>query len=315
MACAVRMLKIIRMTFKNILCIALASASAATLYGRFSSDEMPAEYGIEPGPEKWYQINPHTWNTFTSFDGDIIFGAGKERFTMIGVEYYSTGVIEGRKVGDSTLVASFQDRGAFFGGDGYMDISYFAPVDSKYAQQATALGGWKYNITKYVDIDLGGNIIYSTKKVIGPGIAGYGGESWRGDFYVGFTSDELYVRPFAYFDYDMTYDATKWLAGFNPIIDLEPLTAIENLRIESQLTFGYVNANRWSGDQKINGNYMRNSYGYIQIEANLVYQIGGVRMFVGVGWAMHNDGRVASNGVDLGPDNMVWTSCGIGYIF
>ena len=38
-------------------------------------------------------------------------------------------------------------------------------------------------------------------------------------------------------------------------------------------------------------------------------------MFVGVGWAMHNDGKVASNGVNLGPDNMVWTSCGVGYIF
>ena len=148
--------------------------SAATLQARITAFGESPKYGIKPLPEsaEFYDVNPHTWDVFTTFDGDEIIGANQPRRTVFQIEAYSASVMEGRRVGEFTPVASLTDRGAFFGGDGYMDLYYSAPVDSKYAQQAVFFGGWKYNLTKYVDIDLGGNIIYTTKKVAGPGLIG-----------------------------------------------------------------------------------------------------------------------------------------------
>ena len=189
-------------------------------------------------------------------------------------------------------------------------------MDSKYAQQAVFFGGWKYNLTKYVDLDLGGNIIYTTKKVAGPGLVGIGGENWRGDIYAGFTSDKIFLCPFVYVGYDPTYDSLKFQGGFNPVISLEELTAIKGLSIQSQIIFGYVHANRFSGEARLsNGNYWRNSYGYIQAESNLVYERKSWRFFVGVGWACNNDGKIGPDNVNMGPDNFVWTGGGVGYIF
>ena len=292
--------------------------SAATLQARITAFGESPKYGIKPLPEsaEFYDVNPHTWDVFTTFDGDEIIGANQPRRTVFQIEAYSASVMEGRRVGEFTPVASLTDRGAFFGGDGYMDLYYSAPVDSKYAQQAVFFGGWKYNLTKYVDIDLGGNIIYTTKKVAGPGLVGLGGENWRGDIYAGFTSDKIFLCPFVYVGYDPTYDSLKFQGGFNPVISLEELTAIKGLSIQSQIIFGYVHANRFSGEARLsNGNYWRNSYGYIQAESNLVYERKSWRFFVGVGWACNNDGEIGPDNVNMGPDNFVWTGGGVGYIF
>lgn len=303
---------------KRTTLIALSLLLVSTLQARISMFAYPAEYGIGPDMENWYEISTHTWDVFTSMDADAIFGLNDKRSTVFQTEFYSTGVIEGRKVGSETLCASFSDRGGFFGGEGYMDLYYFAPIDeSKYAQQAVFYGGWKYNLNKYLHIDLGGTFTYATKRVIGPGIAGYGGETFRDDFYVGFCIDKLYLNPFVYFDYCSEFDAKKYMAGVKPRLDLYPYTKIEGLSFVAELTFGYIDAQRFSGDYKIDGSYWKNSYAYIQAELNLVYQIESVRLFVGMGWACHNDGKgkVGKGGVDMGQDQMIWGSCGIGYVF
>ena len=152
----------------------------------------------------------------------------------------------------------------------------------------------------------------------GPGIAGYGGETFRDDFYVGFCFDKIYVNPFVYFDYCSEYDAKKYMAGIRPSFDLEPYTAISGLSLDLQLTLGYVSACRFAGEYEIGGMYWRNDYSYIQGEANLVYCIDKIRMFVGIGWACNNAGKretVGSVAIDMGPDHMVWGACGIGYVF
>lgn len=296
----------------------LAVAAACAANARITSLGAPAQFGISPDPESWYDINPYTWDVFTTFDDEKIFGTNDPRQTIVSAECYSTGVVEGRKVGDFTAVASLTDRGAFFGGDGYLDLYYFAPVDiDRYAQQIVLFGGWKYNVTKYIDIDIGGNVIYSTKPVVGPGLVveGMGGETLRGDIYVGFTSSKLYVEPFVYAGYDPTYDELRFMAGFGPRIDLEELTAIRGLGIETKLTVGYIRAQRFSGSKIATGGYWRNDYSFIQTESNLVYQYRHLRTFVGVGWAMHNDGRYAPNGQNLGSDNNVWVGGGVGWVF
>ncbi len=303
---------------KFILTASLCAALAAASHARVTAFGEPASYGIKLLPEsaEFYDVNPYTWDVFESFDGDKIIGAKEPRRTVFQIEAYSASVMEGRRVGEFTPVASLTDRGAFFGGDGYMDLYYSAPVDSKYAQQAVFFGGWKYNATKYVDIDLGGNIIYSTKKVAGPGLVGIGGESWRGDVYAGLSTGKIFLRPFAYVGYDPTYDSLKFQGGFNPVFSLEKLTAIKGLSIQSQIIFGYIKANRFAGDTRLsNGNYWRNSYGYIQTESNLVYETNSWRIFAGVGWTCHNDGKAGPDNINMGPDNFVWTGGGIGYIF
>ena len=303
---------------RKIIITAVLAATAVSAQARITSFGDPAKYGIAPAPENWYEINPHTWDTFVTFDDEIIFGTNEPRYTLASAECYSTGVMEGRKVGDFTAVASFVDRGSFFGGDGYLDAYYFAPVDmDRYAQQAVVFGGWKYNLTKYFDIDLGGNVIYSTKKVMGPGIVieGLGGETMRGDVYAGFSTDKIFLKPFIYVGYDPTYDALKYQAGIGPDFDLSEITAIEGLSIETQLVAGYIRAQRFSGSEMPDGSYWRNSYAYIQMEANLVYVYKSFRIFAGVGWAIHNDGKTAPNGASMGGDNNVWTGGGIGYIF
>ena len=120
------MLKNYSLALISILIFATISQARITSLGE------PAKFGIAPDPQAWDEINTHTWDVFTTFDSDEIFGVNQDRETIITTEFYSTGVMEGRKVGDVTAVASLTDRGAFFGGDGYLDLYYFAPVDKEY---------------------------------------------------------------------------------------------------------------------------------------------------------------------------------------
>ena len=305
--------------FKKYILSTLSILMFATIsQARITSLGESARVGIAPDPQAWDEVNLHAWDVFTSLDANEILGLDKPRETVISAEFYSTGVMEGRKVGDFTAVASLTDRGSFFGGDGYMDFYYYAPVDTnKYAQQIVWFGGWKYNLTKYLHIDIGGNFVYSTKRTVGPGIYidGMGGETFRGDIYVAFSTDKLYVDPFVLFAYDPTFDCTKFNIGINPKIDLYELTAIRGLSIEAQAIAGYVRAQRFSGSELSTGGYWRNSYAYIQTEANLVYKYKQTRTFIGVGWAIHNDGEYAPNGVYMGNDNNVWVGGGIGWMF
>ncbi len=303
---------------KNIAFMVAVLGSALYAEARITSLGEPARVGIAADPQHWHEINPHTWNVFTEFDGDKMLGVNAEHITTLTAECYSTGIMEGRKVGDFTAVASLTDRGEFFGGDGYLDLYYFAPVDmDRYAQQLVIFGGWKYNLTKYIDIDLGGNIIYATKRVVGPGLVvkGMGGETFSGDIYVAFSSDEVYISPFVLIGYDPTYDETKFMAGFSPKLDLSEILPIKGFSLETSCIFGYTRAQRFSGSEIATGGYWRNSYAYIQTEANLVYTFKHLRTFIGVGWAIHNDGETAPNGESLGGDNNVWVGGGIGWIF
>ena len=70
-----------------------AAAMLCAAHARITSFGEPAKYGLSPSPENWYDVNPYTWDVFTTFDGDKIMGAGTERYTMLGAECYSTGVI------------------------------------------------------------------------------------------------------------------------------------------------------------------------------------------------------------------------------
>ncbi len=306
---------IVRIFFVAVLS---AVCSAQVAQARIGVYALPADYGIGQRKADWTEINPETWDVFTSFDSEEIFvGDPKEkRLTTIQTEFSTSTVIEGRKVGDATVLASISDRGSFFGGEGYMDLYGFAPFGKEYASQVFFLGGWRYDVLKYVDIDIGGNIVYSDKKISGPGFTDFGGSQWRGDIYVGLMLRELYLNPFVYGAYEPSYDACKFSAGISPTFDLKDLTTIDGLSLEVQVFYGYITANNWAADDLIDGKRWRNSYSYVNAEANLVYLYDGhIKTHVGVGWSYNNDGKYAPNGAYLSPSNAMWFTCGIGYVF
>ena len=87
--------------------------SAATLQARITAFGESPKYGIKPLPEsaEFYDVNPHTWDVFTTFDGDEIIGANQPRRTVFQIEAYSASVMEGRRVGEFTPVASLTEIG------------------------------------------------------------------------------------------------------------------------------------------------------------------------------------------------------------
>ena len=94
------------------------------------------------------------------------------------------------------------------------------------------------------------------------------------------------------------------------------MTAIKGLSIQAQALFGYIRANRFAGEAKLaDGNYWRNSYGFIQLESNLVYETRHWRFFTGVGWACHNDGKDMPAGIQSDSDNFLWVGGGVGYLW
>ncbi len=279
---------------------------------------VPAKYGIkEDSQESLTEINPHALNVAERFDLEEIFGITGKSQTMFEFEYSSALVLEGYKIGNGAFTVSASDRRGLFGGESYVDLSSITTIDSYYADQIRLIMGWKYNINKYLDIDIGGNVYWASKDIVGIGLPGPG---YRvgGDFYVGLLVKELYIMPFAYVAYNSPLDAVKYMAGFAPRFEIGEYVGIENLAIESCMMFGYTFANRWADDHVFSNGKWRNSYGYIQTEANLVWYFHeNWKVSVGVGWAINNDGHgnVGPDGMDMGSDNNVWGNFSLGFKF
>ena len=289
------------------ICAALSANARLTAFGD------PATYGIkELGSGTPFDINPYTWDVFASMDAAKMFGVDDEHSTLLSAEYHSTYVQEGMKTGENSFVVSLSDRGAFFGGDGYFELAAAMPAESRYAQQYYFLGGWKYNLNDYIHIDLGGNFKYTSKRVSGPGLPG-GGITFSGDIYVGLIAD-VPLTPFVYYMYNPDYDAQKIMAGINPQFSLEEAFAIKNLFLDMEAYYGYVHANRWTGDNKVGGRYWENSYGFVQTEVAIVYIYEGWRFSVGGGYAYQNDGE-GPGGMGSGPAHNAWFSTSVGIFF
>ncbi len=300
---------------------ALIAMAALPLHARIMTYGFQSEYGIkdlskESSP---FYVNPYTWDVFTSGDVDTMLGINAEQsYTVFQAEYSTSMVLEGVKIGGNTMTAALQDRRPLFGGEGYIDCAMITPLSSAYSKQLRVLGGWKYNLNKYLDIDIGGTINYAFDGIAGVGLPTKDGYRFGGDIYAGFILRDVYVSPFFYVGYNSPCDALKLMAGFAPRISLYELTHIEDLYIESCLCYGYTRANRYAGDNEIGGHYWRNEYSYVQAEANLVYVYDKHWKFsAGVGYAYNTDGSgcVGQGGFDLGPDENLWLTVSVGYVF
>lgn len=300
---------------KKFILFLTTAACAFDASARLSSFGDPAEYGIKHFEQKEItDINSYTWDTFVEMDPDVIFGTKTPRKTYINFEYASDMVIEGMNVGRNSFGAVLVDRGAFFGGDGYCELGAFMPTDAESAQQFKFAGGWKYNLTDLIHLDLGGTFTYATQRVSGPGIPG-GGITFYGDFYAGLILN-VPTNPFVYYMYNPDFDAQKIIAGINPKFKLDKYFAIKNLSLEMEIYYGYVNANRWTGDNKVGGTLMQNGYGFVQAEAQFVYEWRNQwRFAIGGGYAYNNDGAGPSASLRNGPEQSAWFSTSIGFIF
>ena len=298
---------------KKFAILTLVLTATIPAHARLTAYADPAVYGIkEVESDSIFHVNPYTWDVFSSMDANAMFGIDAEHTTLLSAEYHSVYVQEGMKTGENSFVVSLSDRGAFFGGDGYFELAATVPANSRYARQYYFLGGWKYNLNKYVHIDLGGNFKYTSERTSGPGRTG-GGIRFSGDLYAGLIAN-LPLNPFVYYMYNPDYDAQKIMAGINPQFSLEKLTAIKNLSFDMEAYYGYVHANRWTGDHKVGGSLHKNSYGFVQAEAALVYVYNGIRFSVGGGYAYHSDGE-GVNGIGSGPRHNAWVSTSIGMFF
>lgn len=306
-------IKIIKI-MKKFACALIAALALFEAYPKVSFFADPAQYGITPiDSDDPFYVNPVAITGLSEKPLTQLLGIDVEHCTSLNVEYASNMVSDGMRTSNNTFALSLLDRGELFGGDGYTELDAYLPTDSQFARMYRFLGGWKYNLTKDLHVDLGGTLIYASKRISGAGITG-AGTHFTGDIYAGLIFESL-LNPFAYYCYNFDYDSNKITIGVNPKFDLSNITNIENLSLEIEAYCGYVKANRWTADDRIDGALPHNNYFYVQTEAQLVYVLANRwRFTIGGGYA-HNDGARDIKNLSNSPNNLLWINTSIGFIF
>lgn len=303
------MKKLLAFIFISALC-AFANAQE----GRLALFDGTSGYNFK----SWYEINPSCWDITENFNFDEAFGVDKERFTSLGVEYRSATIYKGKKASGNAVAAVFEDRGPLFAGEGYNVITGVLPDNQHYTKSLCVLSGWVYNISKYVDFDIGGTLYFTEDAINADSrIAIDGGERFSGDIYVGFIGNH-FLRPFVYGFYNFSFYQYGVMAGFAPSYNLEKLTAIKNLSLDIKIYASYAKAERFSAESTVGGKYWENSYGYIQAYGGLSWVLNKhIKFSGGVGYAVNNDGQGCRGplGEDFGPDMNVYGTFSISYIF
>lgn len=81
--------------------------------------------------------------------------------------------------------------------------------------------------------------------------------------------------------------------------------AIDELSIVAKVAYGYVDADKWAGDQGAPA--IKNAYGYFASSVDAVYAISdGMKLNLGVRYAYNNDGNVGTN-----TDQNLWWGFGL----
>ncbi|MEM8549289.1 MAG: hypothetical protein AAGF10_00715 [Verrucomicrobiota bacterium] len=289
-------------------------------------DGLPAnEFATTPTGadwDAWDDINPDAWDSFESFEMERWFGRLDQQAFVVEMDYESQTVIWGTQAAQQSVRPRFKWLGPLFGGGGYTSVEGIIPFDAEFTQQLWIYGGWKYHLTPDVDIDIGGNIVLTDNQNWGPGVLTPGGSGWsdRGTVYLGFIGS-FFLHPSAYFIYDFELDQKIVLLGIQEEWDLnEHFSAVpEGFFLNFQSRFGWLQANGWLGDGRTpSGQQWRNGYLYMTNNLDVIYRFEeGVYLSVGFRHAMNSDGTGPNgiNGIDTGPDNMVWFGARVGYAF
>lgn len=260
----------------------------------------------------WLSVNPAALDDTVNFTPETV-GIGKPITLYPVVDFESELNWRGKKLATQTFIPKLGTESYLFGGEAYLDLNCLLPVDSAYAKGMNIYMGWCYQLTRYIDVDVGGNLFFYDKQVYGFGQTGPGTKD-SGDFHLGLSAD-VPLNPWAWVTYDFVYDALIFEGGLIHRQALQPWVGVENLSLELGVTSGWLQSNRYSGRTKINGQYWENSYGYVFTSADLVYRpLDPLAVSVGVRWSGNNDGSgYAANGMWIGPDSSVWFGMSVTY--
>lgn len=297
-------------------------ALLAFCQGAFAQIGVSPKFGIKQiDPEtSWYEVNDFVLNETLSGDINAMIGNDDTpREDILYTKFQSELVMWGKKIASESFTFGFSDKGKLFGGEGYTDIFFLCPINNDYARQFYLLTGWKYNLTKYVDIDIGGNITYSDDKIAGPGFVTNLGTHSQGDIFVGLIGNCL-LSPFIYGIYNFEYDQTELRIGIRENYNLDKFLPIKGLWLNFFAYYGLINANRFNGQDAnpITHTYWKNSYSYVQTELSLSWQIDdnwGVSLGLGVAYNTGSDTQAGFENIDNSPDSNVYTTCGVAYKF
>jgi hypothetical protein len=270
----------------------------------------------ENGPS-WTTVNPDAWASFTSGNFTRMFGSGKQQDFTVSADYTSRVITYGKKSAGKAILPDATWVGPLFGGEGYTGVSGVLPLQSPDAQKLAAKGGWRYHLTDWVNIDIGGNVILYNKSVLSSGApVPYGAKS-SSPIWVGFTG-RFISSPALYITYDPIFEQTLETISVEHVFDMGQLACIPNLHLGAKLLVGALQADEYNGGNKVLGHNWRNGYTYGELELNADYELfHNVYLRAGATWALNTDGS-GSNGIagtNLGPDDNLAFHAGVLYAF
>lgn len=279
----------------------------------WAQDGRPATGSASAAPsgEGAFAVNTEAWDSFISFNGQRILGDSSEHNFIPAVTYFTSYTQSGKRIAKNTIVPSFTSTGPLFGGEGYGTVTGVVPFESQYVAQFNANGGWKYNLTDWLDIDVGGGLAFYDENSFGEGQANPNGSYYRSKMYFGFIGEVLF-DPAAYVVYDNQLQQLNFVTGLS-----ETWEIIENVTIYVEGRFGYLSSRSYLGNSRdpVAGKW-RNGYAYWLTTGDIQWRpFDGATLTAGVGYTGNNDGTVGISNIDLGPENTVYGKFSFSYSF
>ncbi|WP_309398695.1 hypothetical protein [Cerasicoccus maritimus] len=292
------------------------SLHATTLYlfsglTLFAQDGQPASSAASAAPEEPFKVNTEAWDSFISFNGDRILGDPSQHQFTPSVTYYTSYTTAGKRIARDSIMPSIATSGPLFGGDGYGAFTGVIPFDSQYTNQFNAVGGWKYNLTEYIDVDVGGGFALYDKNSFGEGQPSALGSWYRSEFYFGLIGDFL-LHPAAYIVYDSNLEQVEGVIGVSQRWELA-----QEVYFFWEGRLGYLNANSYFGyDGPAGVGKWQNGYAYWLTAVEVSWEvIKNGTIAIGGGYAGNNDGTIGLRSIDMGPENTFYGKVSISYSF
>jgi len=301
--------------------------SLLSLLAAFAGGSAVAQDGFLAGSSAFapesssaFEVNTRAYDElFEGAGGGNWFGTWEEQIFRLSAQFNSETVIWGTKVSQQSFTPRIDWISPMFGGESYFSVSGITPLDRADADQLWINTGWKYRIFSSLDIDIGGNTVFFSRRVAGPGVVATNyGHRYRNDVYLGLIARVL-LEPSLYVSYDTELQQLLVQGGVNYSLPIGSYFSMDGLSLDMTARVGYLNANKWlARSVAFTGQNYTPTYFFGEVKADLVYRIGdGLKLNAGVRYAGNTEGTGASGfpGLSLGPDNMVWFGAGVGYEF
>lgn len=290
-----------------IVCFCCCAMAADGVLGKYGLGDMKNNNSLG--------INETTADCLDNFSWEDAFGVNGESRTTLETAYEFNSLYAGKKIANHAAVFAVEDKRGLFGGESYTRLSYLYTTDNAYADIIMVLSGWKYNITEYMHLDIGGDFKFTDKDVYGdyrPATLG-GGTKLGGNIYFGFIGDCPEIQPFVYYIYDFSFESSEFRAGINPTYRFGG--ALSALVADAAIYAAYAYVNDFScGDF----DDARESYWYTIAKMSLTYELCRhfyVKATVGYGYNTSNGVSNMPAYYDCGPRSNAFAGFALGFGF